>query len=86
MIKLYIKISNNFDNGGTYIVYKWIHPSYSFLKLGVELWDLNTSGLFWNGMHLNFGHNLMLTITLANMKLHYHFSFKKLVFYFEIPN
>jgi hypothetical protein len=37
MFRLYIKNSNDFDNGGTYIVYKWIHPSYSFLKLRVKL-------------------------------------------------
>jgi hypothetical protein len=30
MFKFYIKFSNDFGKGGTYIVYKWIHLSYSF--------------------------------------------------------
>jgi hypothetical protein len=32
MFNLYIKFSNDFDKGETYIIYKWIHLSYSFLK------------------------------------------------------
>jgi hypothetical protein len=37
MFKLYIKFANDFGKGGTYIVYKWIHLSYSFLKPKVKL-------------------------------------------------
>jgi hypothetical protein len=32
MFKLYINFSNDFDKGETYIIYKWIYLSYSFLK------------------------------------------------------
>ena len=68
--KLVIKVSNDFGNGGTYIVYKWIQ-SYKFscnLKVNIELF--HTLQNVRTCIHLKIDHNLVLTIILQNLKLH----------------
>jgi len=48
----------------------------------VKLWDLNTSQYFWTLVNLKFGHNLMFSITLENIKLYYNLFIKNMCFYY----
>ena len=50
----------------------------------MKLWDLSNSYCFWTRMHLKFGHKLIFTITLENMKLHYQLLCKKHIFLLSI--
>ena len=50
----------------------------------MKLWDLSNSYCFWTHIHLKFGHKLIFTITLENMKLHYQLLCKKHIFLLSI--
>jgi hypothetical protein len=51
---LAIKNLSSFKKVGPYIVHKRIHPSYSFLKLRVKLWDLSITLHFWTRMNFSW--------------------------------
>jgi hypothetical protein len=56
-----IKISNDFGNIGTYVVYQWIHVSHSFMKHYLNIEVYHTFRNF--GIHMHF--KLATTLCLA---------------------
>jgi hypothetical protein len=81
--KLVIKLSNDFGNSGTYVVYKWIHVSHNFMKHYLNIEVYHTFRNFRIHMHFKLYHNLVFIITLVNMKLCYHFLLKKIFYFFS---
>jgi hypothetical protein len=81
--KLVIKLSNDFDNSGTHVVYKWIHVSHSFMKHYLNIEVYHTFQIFRIHMHFKLYHNLVFIITLVNMKLFYHLLLKNIFYLFS---
>jgi len=71
-----------FTKIGVYIVHKMDGSLILFHTTQVKLWDLNTSQYFWTLVNLKFGHNLMFSITLENIKLYYNLFIKNMCFYY----
>ena len=74
------KKSSGSNSMPLYIVHKWIPLSHSFiyLKSNFKIWMPHN--IFWTCMDLKFEHNLMFTIILENMKLHYQLLCKNMFF------
>ena len=68
--KLLIKISNGFDKGRIYIVYKCSHLSHSSIQCYLNVEVFHTLQYVRPHMHFKFEHNLVFTLILRDMKFH----------------
>lgn len=68
--KHYIKISNGYDKGRIYIVYKCLHLSHSSIQCYLNIEVFHTYQLVRTHMHVKFEHNLVLTLILQNTMLY----------------
>ena len=64
--KHYIKISNGYNKGRMYIVYKCLHLSHSSIQYYLNIDVFHTYQHVRTHMHVKFEHNLVLTLTLQN--------------------
>ena len=67
---------HDLDKVGVYMAHKWICHSHSSLQL--KLGGLSSILHFRSCMNLKFGYDLMLSITLHNMKFYYQILCKKI--------
>ena len=68
--KHYIKISNGYDKGRIYIVYKCLHLSHSSIQCYLNIEVFHTLQYVPTNMHVKFEHNLVLTLVLQNTMLY----------------
>ena len=68
--KRYIKISNGYNKGRIYIVYKCLHLSHSSIQCYLNTEVFHTYQHVRTHMHVKFEHNLVLTLILQNTMLY----------------
>jgi len=67
--KLYIKISNGYDKGRIYNVYKCLHLSHSSIQCYLNIEVFHTLPHVRTHMHVKFENNIFLSLILQNTML-----------------